>query len=284
MIEIKHVSKSFGKIRALSDVSLTLEKGHIYGLLGNNGAGKTTLLNLLSNRLYPDAGEILVEGEAVGDNDRALGKLFMMSEVNLYPEEMRVKEGIGYTALFYPDFDRDYAKELLSRFGLDPKKKIKSLSTGYRSIFRIIVSLSTNAPYLLLDEPVLGLDAQHRDLFYRLLLETFTERDCCILLSTHLIQEAANLVDHTILIHNGRILQDADTESLLSEAYTVSGPAGAVENYCLGKELLSVSALGGLKTAAVRGKLPQDKPLGLEFGRMELQEYFIARMNQEEQQ
>lgn len=280
MIEIKDISKRFGAVQALCGVSLRLEEGHIYGLLGNNGAGKTTLLNILTNRLYADFGEITMDGLHVPDNDSALGRMFMLGEANLYPEDMRVERAIRNTALFYPNFNMAYAKDLAARFGLKMRSKIKTLSTGYRSIFRIVLSLSTNAPYLLLDEPVLGLDAQHRDLFYKLLLEKFNETNCCVLLSTHLIGEAARLVDHSIIIRDGRIIKNAETETLLAGCYTISGPAGAVDTYLAGREVLSVSALGGLKTAAVAG-VPGDMPPGLELGRIELQDYFIALMNKE---
>ena len=283
MIEMKQVSKSFGATRALKNVSLSLGENRIYGLLGNNGAGKTTLLNLITNRLYADSGEVLIDGHPVADCDRALGKLFMLGEQNLYPDDMRVERAIWATGVFYPDFDPGYAASLCERFGLNRKKKITSLSTGYRSIFRIVLALSANTPYLLLDEPVLGLDAQHRDLFYKLLIEKYSERPCTILLSTHLIQEVSTLVEHTIIIKNGEILKDQPTESLLESGYTVSGPAALVDAYLAGKTVLGVNSLGGLKTASVEGDAPSDGlASGLEISRMDLQDYFIQLMNQEE--
>ena len=134
-----------------------------------------------------------------------------------------------------------------------------------------------------MDEPVLGLDAQHRDLFYKLLIEKYSERPCTILLSTHLIQEVSTLVEHTIIIKNGEILKDQPTESLLESGYTVSGPAALVDAYLAGKTVLGVNSLGGLKTASVEGDAPSDGlASGLEISRMDLQDYFIQLMNQEE--
>jgi len=281
MIEIKNVSKKFGTVRALKDVSLQLEMGHIYGLLGSNGAGKTTLLNIITNRIYPDKGSVDMDGIFTADNDLALGRIFMMGEVNLYPEDMRVKKAIKSSSIFYPDFDKEYAYALSDRFGLDINKKITKLSTGYRSIFRIIMALASNAPYILMDEPVLGLDAAHRDLFYRLLLEKFTVKNCCIVLSTHLIQEAERLVDRCIIIRSGEILQVGDTEELLSGCYTVSGPAGLVDSYISGKKVISTKNLGGLKSASITGA-PEDVPEGLELGSLNLQDFFLAMMDQED--
>jgi ABC-2 type transport system ATP-binding protein len=282
-IKIKNVTKSFGATRALDGVSLNIAEGQIYGLLGNNGAGKTTLLNIIANRLYTDSGEVLIDDEPNSDNDRALGKVFSIGEQNLYPEEMRVHRALAITKLFYPSFDLQYANELARHFGLDTKKKITALSTGYASIFRFVLALSVNTPYLLLDEPMLGLDAMHRDMFCKLLIKKYSENPCTIVISTHLIQEVANLIEHTIIIKNGHILKDMPREELLDSGYTVSGPAELVTSYISGREVLSVNSLGRLKTAYVQGKAkPADLPAGLELGRLSLQDYFISLMNEED--
>ena len=153
-IEFQHISKRFADTRALEDVSLTFEEGKIYGLLGNNGAGKSTLLNILTGRLCPDSGTVAVDG-APADSDAALGKLFLVGEKNLYPDDMKVKRALDTAAVFYPDFDRSYAESLAKQFELPLNKKINGLSTGYGSIFKLVVALAANTPYLLLDEPVL---------------------------------------------------------------------------------------------------------------------------------
>lgn len=282
-IEVRQVSKRFGGVEALRGVNLKLEEGKIYGLLGNNGAGKTTLLNVITNRLYPDGGEVLVDDMPVDGKDKALGRLFMTGEQNLYPEDMRVKQAFQITALFYPAFDSEYAYELCRKFGLDPKRKITALSTGYTSIFRLIVAMSVNTPYLLLDEPVLGLDASHRDMFYRLLIEKYSSRLCTIIISTHLISEVENLVEHVVIIRNGEILAEMPKDELLREGFTISGPVGLVDSYLEGRRVLSQKRLGGLKTACVQGS-PEKKelPKGLEIGSVSLQDYFISLMQEEE--
>lgn len=282
-IEIKNVSKSFKKTTALDQVSLTFEKEHIYGLLGNNGAGKTTLMNLISNRLYVSSGQILIDGEAVEDNDRALGKVFMMGDANLYPEDMKLKKILKYTPIFYPDFDIAYANRLMDKFHLNPNKKIPALSTGQQSLFRLVLALSCNADYLLLDEPVLGLDASNRDIFYRLLLEKFSEKPFCAVISTHLIQEIENLTEYTIIIRNGKVLTNQDNETLKSNCYCVSGPAAAVDAFIEGKTIIHTNCLGGLKSVSIQGQLPSEAvPAGLEISSISLQDYFIQKMNEEE--
>lgn len=188
-IECKDITKQFGSTRALDQVSLTLEPGHIYGLLGNNGAGKSTLLSILTDRQLPDQGTVTVDGQPVRNNDAALHKVFMVGEQNFFPEDMKIKRALHTMTYFYPDFDLRRAHGQAKQFGLSLKKKIPALSTGYSSIFRLILGLSVNTPYVIFDEPVLGLDAQHRELFYRLLVEKFMAQSCTILLSTHLISE-----------------------------------------------------------------------------------------------
>ena len=284
-IEVKHVTKRFGQTLALDDVSLRFEENKIYGLLGNNGAGKSTLLNVITNRLYADAGEVTIDGMPAADNDAALSRLFLMGDQNLYPDDMRVRGAFRVAAAFYPGFDMAYADSVAQRFGLNTKKKITALSTGYASIFRLVVALSVNAPYLFLDEPVLGLDAQHRDMFYKLLIEKYSENPCTMVISTHLIQEVAGIIEHTVILRDGRVIRDLPLEELMRDVCAVSGPAGLVDQYIAGREVISVQNLGGLKTACIQGR-PDDKalPAGLEVGSVNLQDYFIRLMGEEERQ
>lgn len=280
-IEFQNVTKRFGDTLALDSVTLTFGEGKIYGLLGNNGAGKSTLLNILTGRLTADGGTVTVDGKPVCRDD-AVGKLFLVGEGNYYPDDMRVKGAFRATERFYPAFDRAYAEDLAAQFGLKPRQKITGLSTGYGSIFRLILGLSVNTPYVLLDEPVLGLDAQHRDLFYKLLLRTYAERPATYIISTHLIAEVADIIEHTVIIRDGRILKDAPTEDLTANAHTVSGPAAAMESYLAGKQVLSQTVLGGLRTACVQGPFQGRLPEGLELSRVNLQDYFISLMEKED--
>ena len=275
-IVINQVSKSFGPVRALNRVSVTLEEGKIYGLLGRNGAGKSTLLNVLTDRIFPEEGSVTVDGEPVRDNDRALSKMYLMSEKNCYPESMRVKEAFRWTKEFYPDFDQEFAWNLAAAFELNTNAKVNKLSTGYSSIFKLVVALSVNTPYVLLDEPVLGLDANHRDLFYRTLLSRYTQRPFTAVISTHLIEEVASLIEDVVVIHKGEVLRQGSCQDLLSQGYTVTGPKGLVEEYLKGKNVLGVDALGGLESGYVLGDPDRTSlPQGLELSGLDLQKLFI---------
>ena len=280
-IKVRNVSKRFGHTQALDNVNVEFGENKIYGLLGNNGAGKSTLLNSITSRIITDQGELTMDGTPVCDNDWALNQIYMLSEKNYYPESMKVKDAMRWATVFYPRFDINLAHNLAERFNLPIKKKITALSTGYATIFKIVMALSTNAPFLLLDEPVLGLDAQHRDMFYKLIIERYTENPCTIVISTHLIAEVAGLIEHCVIIKDGKIIRDAPSEELLQGGYSVSGPTALLDEYLKGKQVLSINSLGGLKTAGISGQAPDqgDLPQGLEVSRLNLQEYFIELMN-----
>lgn len=278
LIETKGLTKEFQHIKALDAVDLKLEDNHIYGLLGRNGAGKTTLLNLLTNRLFPTAGEVLIDGENAVENDEAQSKVYYMGEKNYLPDTTTVKQLFEWTRDFYPAFDMEYACDLAKTFELNVRKKLKNLSTGYLTIAKLITALATDVPFLALDEPVLGLDANHRELFYRLLLENYAKKPRVIVISTHLIEEVADIIDHVIIIKQGRIILDKPAEEVRRMGYSVSGKAGEVEAYCRDKDVLSVESLGGLKTAAILGR-PADVPADLEVTVLDMQKLFVRLTN-----
>lgn len=279
-IEIKNISKNFGSTCALDSVNLTFEDNKIYGLLGRNGAGKTTLLNIITNRIFADKGEVLIDGLPSKENDQALRKIYMMGEKNFYPSSMKIKEIFRWTKEFYPSFDTEYANKLAEVFELTLNKNVKSLSTGYNSIFKVIIALSVNTPYVLCDEPVLGLDANHRDLFYRMLIERYSESPSTYIISTHLIEEVANVIEDVIIIKKGKIIRSESREELMSIGYTVSGMSTLVDEFIKGKEVIGTDSIGGLKSAYVIGQIINEAvPQELEITKMDLQKLFIKLTN-----
>lgn len=281
-IQINKVTKTFGDTVALNQVSLNFEPHKIYGLLGRNGAGKSTLMNIITNRLFADSGTVTIDGLSSVENDMSQGLIYLMSEKNLYPESMTCNEAFKWTKQFYKDFNLDYALNLAKQFKLNPKKKIRSLSTGYSSIFKIITALSVNTPYVLFDEPVLGLDANHREIFYRLLIEKYSNDSFTAIISTHLIEEVANLLEHVMIIKNGDILVNESCETLLSKGYAVTGTITQVDAFIADKEVIGADVLGGLKTATIIGSInKQLLPAGIEITNLDLQKLFIKLTNEE---
>ncbi len=277
-IEIKNISKSFGDVAALKNVTVNLEENHIYGLLGRNGAGKTTLLNLVTGKMFPDSGEILVDGERALENDRALSKMYCMTEMNLYPERMRVKEAFRWSKEFYPTFDTEYANTLCQKFELKTNLKIKNLSTGYASIFKLIIALACHAEIIIFDEPVLGLDANHRELFYKELIQSFSDHPRTFIISTHLIEEIAGIIDRVLIIKSGELILNDDVQNVIALGCTVSGPSAAVDEFIQGKKALGCDTLGGLKSAYLLGRYDH-VPGGLELSKLDLQKLFIQLTN-----
>jgi ABC-2 type transport system ATP-binding protein len=280
LIEISNLTKRYGKNTVLHNVSLTLEENKIYGLLGRNGAGKTTLLNLINDRIFPSEGSITIDGENVIESDTVTGKIYFMTEQDLYPQGLKVKELFKWTNEFYSNFDMDYALSLCSKFGLDTNKKFKDLSTGYSSICKIIITLSSGAEVLIFDEPVLGLDANHRDLFYKELVANYIDEPKTIILSTHIIEEVSEILEKVIIIKEGKVLGDKEVESLLNEAYIVSGASEDVDKYIKDKKCINIDTIAGFKAATILGKLNEEdkgniEMLTLEVSKVELQKLFI---------
>jgi ABC-2 type transport system ATP-binding protein len=213
------------------------------------------------------------------DNDTALGKIYLMSEKNYYPEKMKIKHVFQWTKNFYPNFDEVYAKNLAERFELNINKAVRSLSTGYSSIFKLIVALSVNTPYVLLDEPVLGLDANHRDMFYRILLETYNANPRTIIISTHLIEEVSSVIEDIVILKKGKIIKNESCETLLSNGYTISGTAAVVDSFVVNKNVIGTDTLGGLKSAYILGKLEGELPSEIELSKLDLQKLFIQLTN-----
>lgn len=281
-IEIKNATKKFGDNTALNNVSISFGENKIYGLLGRNGAGKSTLLNVITNRLFATEGKVTIDNLPACENDKAQEKVYLMSEKTLYPQDMKLNAILKWTKNFYPNFDMDKAMEYAKIFKLDTNKKMKALSTGYTSIFKLIIALSVNTPYVILDEPVLGLDANHRELFYQLLIEKYSEEPFTIIISTHLIEEISALIEEAVIISEGEVLLHKTREELLASGYSVSGKASEVDAYIYGKEIIGADALGGLKTAYIMGRPDSDISENLEITPLDLQKLFVKLTNTKE--
>lgn len=279
-LKISHLSKKFGRRVILDDVSFTLEPAKIYGLLGRNGAGKSTLLNLISNRIFPTSGSIKLGDQEV-NTDQTLDKIFLIGEDNLYYKQVKINQMFDLADGAYGNFDYQNAEQMLKQFELDGNQKFAKLSTGQKTAAKISLALNVDADYIFLDEPVLGLDANHREIFYQELIKSYQKRPRTIVLSTHLIDEIQQLVEHVILIDRHRVLEDADAQDLLDRAYDISGPAKLVDQYTEGLNVLSTTDLGNVRTAHVFDQLPEDRilPDQVQIGHYDLQHLFIYLTN-----
>ncbi|MBW5459281.1 ATP-binding cassette domain-containing protein [Clostridium sporogenes] len=283
-IVIKNVTKSYQGKEVVSNISLNIEEGKIYGLLGRNGAGKTTLLHLITNRAILDSGKILIDGEDIYENDKALSKIYFMEEKNFFPESMKILDVFKWTKEFYEDFDMEYAIKLSELFKLNIKKKVKNLSTGYKSISKIIATLASGAEILIFDEPILGLDANHREFFYKELLKFYNDGQKTIIISTHIIEEISHILEKVVILREGKIIENNSVEDILNLAYAVSGNNEAVDKYITSKNTIDIETLGSYKKATIlqertKEDLDNIKKLELEISTVELQKLFIYLTN-----
>lgn len=274
-IQIKNITKSYNDIKALDNVPFSFEFGKIYGFLGRNGAGKSTLINIIANRVFADKGDILIDDITAKENIAVQEKIFCMSEADLYDKDLKIKEHFKWINRFYETFDMNKAIEISEKFNLNTNKKFKALSKGYQSIFKLTVALSLNVPYIIFDEPVLGLDANHRELFYNLLLKEYENDERTFIIATHLIEEVANIVEEVVLIDEGKVLLQANVGTLLETGYSVSGVAQEVDNYCVDKNVIGYDELGGLKIAYILGGKTITKNSNLQISTMNLQKLFV---------
>lgn len=275
-IQIKNITKKYNDLTALDNVSFSFEFGKIYGLLGRNGAGKSTLINIIANRIFADTGTILIDDIPAKENMQVHEKIFCMSEADLYDKDLKIKEHFKWIDRFYDCFDLNKALTIAEKFELDINKKFRSLSKGYQSIFKLTAALSLNVPYVIFDEPVLGLDANHRELFYDLLLQDYENNERTIIVATHLIEEVANIIEEVVLIDHGQIILQDTVENLLETGYSVSGIAQEVDRYCSGKNVIGYDELGGMKIAYVldeKTSFPQNS--SLHFSSVNLQKLFV---------
>ncbi|MGY2066981.1 ABC transporter ATP-binding protein [Blastococcus sp. SYSU DS0619] len=249
---IRNVTMRYRDHTALDDVTTAFAEHAITGLLGRNGAGKTTLMQVLTGQRVPTSGHAEVFGGRPYENDEVLGRICFIKEGQRYPDHFRVRDALDSAAMVFPGWDDALARSLVDAFELPAKRPIKKLSRGMNSAVGIIIGLASRAPLTLFDEPYLGLDAVARHLFYDRLLADYAEHPRTVVLSTHLIEEIADLLEHVVLIDHGRLLVDADAETLRASAVTVTGPQERVAAFAARHELLQQESLAGYSRAVVR--------------------------------
>jgi ABC-2 type transport system ATP-binding protein len=279
VVEAHGLTKHFGKVHAVEDATFTIEENRIYGLLGRNGAGKTTLMSLLTGQEFATAGTVEVYGHSPVENASVLERTAFIKESQKYPDDFRVKHVMRSAPWFFSAWDADFAGRLIEDFRLPVDRRIKKLSRGQLSAVGVIVGLASRAPLTFFDEPYLGLDAVARQLFYDRLLADYSEHPRTVVLSTHLIDEVSNLLEHVLVIDDGRIIIDSDADTLRGSATTVAGTKSAVDGFIKNREVLHREAIGGLASATLPGLDASDRraaaDAGLELTPVSLQQLIV---------
>ena len=259
-ISVTGLTRRYPDHTALDDINIAISGGTITGLLGRNGAGKTTLLRILAGQEFPSSGSVRVLGAPPADNEDVLRRVMLVREDQVYPD-IKVGQALRAASWFRPNWDSALASSLLDDFGLRTGKPVKKLSRGQRSALGITIGLAARAEVTLFDEPYAGLDAVARQIFYDRLLAEYAEHPRTILLSTHLIDEAAGLLERVVVIDRGRIVLTADADDLRGVATAVSGPVLAVDEFTAGRAVWGRRRLAGQASVVVVGALDESDHL-----------------------
>ncbi|TBN56274.1 ABC transporter ATP-binding protein [Glaciihabitans arcticus] len=280
VIEARGLSKNFGSFTAVDNVSFTIEENRIYGLLGRNGAGKTTIMQLLTGQDFASGGDIAVYGQSPVENPTVLSNVSFIKESQKYPDNFKAKHVFAAAPSFFANWSQELADQLIVEFRVPMGRDIKKMSRGQVSAVGVILGLASRAPITFFDEPYLGLDAVSRQLFYDRLLEDFAEHPRTVILSTHLIDEVSDLLEHVILIDEGRILLDSNAEDLRGSASTVVGRSVDVAAFVDGRDVIHRDGIGGLSSVTINGQLTQAERVaaveaGLELVPVSLQQLIV---------
>ncbi|MFI8592859.1 ABC transporter ATP-binding protein [Microbacterium sp. NPDC078428] len=264
VIEVQNLTKRYRDTLAVDDVSFRIEKDCIYGLLGRNGAGKTTVMSILTAQNFATSGDVHIFGEHPYENSRVLRRMCFVREGQKYPDDALPLHAFRTARLFFPNWDQGLADRLVADFQLPLKRRIKKLSRGQLSAVGVIIGLASRAEITFFDEPYLGLDAVARQIFYDRLLEDYTEHPRTVILSSHLIDEVSNLIEKIIVIDQGRILMDEDTDAVRDRAATIVGDAVAVDAFTTGRDVLHRESLGRVASVTILGALSADDRVHLD--------------------
>ena len=214
MLECKNLTKSYLNKIAVDRLSLQLEPGRIYALLGPNGSGKTTFMKMVAGLVKPTTGELLYDGQPIGIYSKSR-IAYMPTESYFYTYMTGVDAGKYYHD-FFPDFNPDRYRQLLDTMNLDPTQKIAKMSSGMMAKLKIAVTLSRDAQLIMLDEPLNGIDIIARDKIVSTIIGSFTPEKTFIL-SSHLVDELEKIIDHAIFIKDGVLVMEGAAEELRME-------------------------------------------------------------------
>ena len=230
---------------------------------------------MIARRIEKTSGDITLDGVDLHKTASAMHEVYLSSSDNWFPQEYKFKDLLAIYKVTYPEFDMEFAQDLIKVFDVNVKQKYSKASTGYKSIMKIILALANPSEYIFLDEPVLGLDANHRHIFNKKLLEAYARRPRTFVIATHLIEEVASILEKVIVIKDGLVTEEVLVEDVLRKGYVVSGASSLVQEYVADKKVLETEQIGNFTRSVVIGAIGETQP-GLEFSLLTLQDYFIS--------
>ena len=272
MIELKQVTKQYGQATVLKNITLSIGEPGIYCLLGRNGAGKTTLLKSIAGYQNITSGSIQVDGKTITTSTLDTGVSYIENFAKHFI--LPVRKLLRIASEVNPNYDDDFASEMMERFELDGKKKFHHLSLGMKTMVSTIICLASNKEVILLDEPVLGFDAIMRVEFYDMLTESFQKHPRMIIVSTHIIEEIAKTIQKLIIIDKGSIRFFDTLQAVETKAFCISGLQKDVEAATRNLNIIGQDAVGGLVTSYIFDN-PPEQTASLEIQPLSLQDFFI---------
>ena len=290
MIEVNKLTKHFGDVTALDDLSLHVPKGAIYGLVGPNGAGKSTLIRHLSGVYKPDAGEILIQGQSVYENEEVKKNFTLIPDEIFYFTQSTIHGMMRFYQGLYPKFDQELFKKIIECFpAMHLKKQVRSLSKGMQKQLAFALAIATRTELMILDEPVDGLDPVMRRQIWNFILADVAEHGLTVLVSSHNLRELEDVCDHVGIMNQGRLLLEKSLdelqESLVKVQIAFAGDMPALPDYI---KVLRKTSSGRVHTLIVRGEMNDIKrilssmhPLIMDILPLSLEEIFIYELGDE---
>jgi ABC-2 type transport system ATP-binding protein len=290
MLKMINVSKKIDGRQVLEHVNITLEPGMIAGIVGRNGVGKSTLLRTLAGILDPDEGEVTFNEIDIHQQPEVKQKLTYVPDSTEILKTYNVKEIVKLYDAIYEDFDVMYFYSLMDRFKLPKNRKLRTYSKGMKALFLMILSFSTKADFIILDEPTNGLDPIVKRNILQFIIEEVSERQLSVLISTHHLEEVEKMADVLIMMKDGQIESTTSIEDAKSSFRKVQ----AVYKHSLPEEIANLnnvsilSQTGRVYTLMIKGnieatmeKMQQEQPLLLEELPMTLEDIFISSLGGE---
>jgi len=214
IIQTDHLSKHYGDITALDDVSISIDKGQIVGLLGPNGSGKTTLLKLLNDLIKPTSGDLTVNGMKPGIETKKI--VAYLPDRNALPDYMTTNQLIRLYEDFFPDFSRSKAEDMIHDLGIDFSQQLKKMSKGTKEKLQLSLVMAREAEVYLLDEPIGGVDPATRDYILRTIISNYNE-NAVVVISTHLISDIESVLDDVIFLKEGKVALHKHADEIREE-------------------------------------------------------------------
>ncbi|MEO7126916.1 MAG: ABC transporter ATP-binding protein [Nakamurella sp.] len=279
VVAVDGVTRRYRQVIALNDVTCHIRRDVITGLLGRNGSGKTTLLRIIAGQEFPTDGSVTVCGATPAENPAVAHRLAFIREDQCYPD-IQVQQALSIASYAFSNWDHDFAMRLVTDFELPLKRKIRKLSRGMRSALGIVIGLASRAELTMFDEPIAGLDPVARQMFYDHLLADYATHPRTFVISTHLIDEIAGLLEDVLLMSRGGIAMEASADELRGSIVTVTGPRAAVETFAAERGQWHVDAIGGHARATIQRPLTDAdhaaaKTLGLTVEPITLQQFLV---------